>query len=156
MIRMKTLSTILLIGLTLGMAVPNPSAAKDKKSVPPFIVFVTVFNEQGLAFPGAEARLRRTGEKKDHWKEQSDRRGEFAMRVPPGQEYELSVSAKGYQPVTQKVDARQSNRVDLTLRLQPASKEKKAEQKATKEKPGQEKPPSEEKEKEVEKEEKKE
>jgi hypothetical protein len=142
--RMRTLPAILLISLSLGVTASHPSGAKDKQSAPPFIVFVTVFNEQGFAFPGAQARLRRAGEKKDRWQALSDRRGEFAMRVPAGQEYELSVSAKGYQPIAQKVDARQLNRVDLTLRLVPASNEKKAEKKAPKEEPAPAKPPQEE------------
>lgn len=151
MIGMRTLPVILLIGLALGVAAPAPSAAKDKKGTPPCVVFVTVFNEKGFAYPGAEARLRRAGEKKDRWRALSDRSGEFAMRVPPGQEYELTVSAKGYRTQALKVDARQSNQVDLTLRLEPASKEKRTEEKAAKEKaakekPAQEKPPQEEKE----------
>jgi hypothetical protein len=140
---MRTLPAIvltgLLIALALGVTAPNYSAASQKQGASPFIVFATVFNEQGLAFPGAEARLRRAGEKKDRWEARSDRRGEFAMRVPPGVEYELSVSAKGYQPITQKVDARQSNRVDLTLHLVPASKKKKDEKPAI-DKPAGEKP----------------
>lgn len=144
MIRMRTLPAIawigLLIGLALGVTAPNYPAAWQKQSAAPFIVFGTVFNEQGLALQGAETRLRRAGEKKDRWQARSDRRGEFAMRVPPGAEYELSVSAKGYQTITQKVDARQSNRADLTLRLAPASKEKKKDEKAAKGKPAEEKP----------------
>ena len=43
------------------------------------------------------------------------------MRVPQGEEYELTVSAKGFRTLTQKVDARVTNRVDLTLHLKTAS-----------------------------------
>ena len=145
---MQTLRTIALTGLLIGLAlaavVPNSTAARDKQSAAPFIVFASVFNESGFAVEGAEARLRRAGEKKDRWQARSDRRGEFAMRVPPGAEYELTVSAKGYRSETQKVDARQTNRVDLTLHLVTASKDKKAEEKPGKAKPAQEKPPEEE------------
>jgi hypothetical protein len=139
MIRMRTLPAILAIGLGLTGALPHQSFARQKSHSPPFIVFATVFNEHGFAFPGAEARLRRAGEKKDRWEARSDRRGEFALRVPPGAEYELSVSAKGYKIITQKVDAREANRADLTLHLVPASKLKKDEMSAKRE-PAEEKP----------------
>ncbi len=123
----------------------NPPAEKREQTAPesksgtkpgraksltqPFIVFGTVFTAQGFALPGAEVRLRRAGEKKDRWQGRSDSRGEFAFRVPPDVEYELSITAKGFESETRKVDARQGNRVDLTLRLHPASNQKKGKQK---------------------------
>ncbi len=131
----------LLIALAFAGAAAKAIPADDKHA-PPFIVFCNVFDEKGFAVEGAEARLRRAGEKKDRWQARSDRRGELAMRVPPGEEYELTVAAKGYQTQSQKVDGRQTNRVDLTLQLVPASNPKKAE-KPAKEKPAQEKPPQE-------------
>src|ERR1700693_3958758 len=135
MIRMRTLPAIALIGLLAGrvpgVTAPSCYAAWQKQNATPFIVFATVFNEQGFALPGAEVRLRRAGETKYRWQVRSDRSGEFAMRVPPGGEYELSISAKGYQPIAQNVDARQTNRVDLTLHMVPASKQKKDEKPAT-------------------------
>ena len=141
MTRTRTLPAILILGLALAGAAPSLAAApQKKKGKVPFIVFATVFTEQGLAFPGAEARVRRAGEKKFRWEEISDRRGEFAMRVPMGEEYELSVTAKGYEPITEKVDARQSSRVDLTLHLVPASKQKRAKDKKSEVKPNEPKP----------------
>jgi hypothetical protein len=104
-------------------------AGRNKDLAQPFIVFGTIFTAQGFALPGADVRLRRAGERKDRWQGRSDSRGEFAFRVPPDVEYELSVKAKGFDPETRKVDARQGNRVDLTLRLQPASNQKKGKEK---------------------------
>lgn len=143
MIQMRSLPAILLIGLAQPGAAHHLSPSGQRKSPAPFILFVTIFDERGFAFPGAKAQLRRAGENKDRAQAQSDSRGEFAMRVPPGQEYELIVSAKGYQPNTQKVDASQSSRADLTLRLVPASKEKKKDYKPMKDKPAGVKPPKE-------------
>lgn len=107
----------------------SPNPGRSKNSSQPFIVFGTVFTAQGFALPGAEVRLRRAGEKKDRWQARSDSRGEFAFRVPLDLEYELSVKAAGFEPEARKVDARQGNRTDLTLRLHPASNQKKGKQK---------------------------
>ncbi len=85
-----------------------------------FLVFGTVFAEQGLVLPGAEIRVRRAGERKVRWEARSDRRGEFAVRVPRGARYVLSVRAAGYREQTQKIDARTGNRADVVLRLSPA------------------------------------
>jgi len=84
-----------------------------------FVVFGTVFTQRGFVLPGAEVRVRRAGERKTHWEARSDRRGEFAVRLPRGAEYELSVRAAAYQEQTQKIDAKTGNRADLVLRLSP-------------------------------------
>lgn len=85
-----------------------------------FLVFGTVFTEQGFALAGAGIRVRRAGERKARWEARSDRRGEFAVRVPPGEEYEINIRAVSYQEQTQKVDAKTGNRADLVFRLAPA------------------------------------
>jgi len=126
----------LLIGLT-GLALTGggqapvtvhagagPAAGEQgKKSAheSDFLMFGTVFTEAGLALPGAEVRVRRAGERKMRWEARSDRRGEFAVRVPRGAEYEISVSAAGHQAETRKIDARTGSRQDLVFRLAPAS-----------------------------------
>ncbi len=126
----------LLIGLA-GLALPGAArspvtvhasagrAAGDqgKKSAHEndFLVFGTVFTEAGLALPGAEVRVRRASERKTRWEARSDRRGEFAVRVPRGAEYELSVSAAGRRAETRRIDARTGSREDLVFRLAPTS-----------------------------------
>ena len=85
-----------------------------------FLIFGTVFTEQGLSFPGANIRVRRAGEKKIAGEATSDRRGEFAVRVPQGAEYEIAVAAKGFQDETRKIDARLGNREDVVFRMKPA------------------------------------
>lgn len=86
-----------------------------------FLLFGAVFTEQGFALPGAEIRVRRAGERKTRWEARSDRRGEFAVRVPRGAEYEMSVSAAGYREQRRRVDARTGSREDFVFRLPSAS-----------------------------------
>lgn len=122
-----------LIGLAVAASVNRPVAigaagvaasdaqAKKGSHEDDFLLFGTVFTEKGFALLGAEIRVRRAGESKSRWEARSDRRGEFAVRVPRGAEYEMSVSAKGYQQQMRRIDARTGNHEDLVFRLQPAS-----------------------------------
>jgi hypothetical protein len=84
-----------------------------------FVIFATVFNDRGFALYGARTRLRREEEKKFRWEAMSDHEGELAFRVPPGEEYEMVIEARGFETQTRKVDTRQGNRVDLTIRMEP-------------------------------------
>jgi len=122
-------ATILLLasgiaGLS-GAAAQEKSKRKGPSPAEQFLIFGTVFDERGFALPGAEIAVRRTGEKKPRWRQQSDARGEFAVRVPLGGEYELAVKAKGYAEQTRNVDARTGTREDTVFRLQPAPRGKK-------------------------------
>lgn len=90
-----------------------------------FLLLGTVFTEQGFALPGAAIRVRRAGESKVRWEGRSDRRGEFALRIPQGAEYELSVTASGYREQTRKINAKTGDREDLVFRLTPAQGGKK-------------------------------
>ena len=67
----------------------------------------TVFNEKVLSFPDVRFRIRHTSEKKFRWETYTNWRGEFAVRVPEGNEYEVWVQARNFkeQSQTRKVDA---------------------------------------------------
>src|SRR5580704_10692249 len=84
-----------------------------------YVIFVTVFTDRGFAFTGARARVRRPDEKKFRWEAMSDHQGELAIRVPQGAEYELTIEARGFKTQTRKIDAREANRTDLTIRMEP-------------------------------------
>jgi hypothetical protein len=81
-------------------AKPKYSHASD------FLIRGTVFTEKALAFPGVQLRIRRAGEKKFRWEDNTNSRGEFAIRVPQGTEYEMVVRAKGFAEQTKTIDAR--------------------------------------------------
>jgi hypothetical protein len=94
--------------------------AKSKAShADDFLVRGTVFTPDGLALPGARLHIRRSTEKKFRWNDQANSRGEFAMRVKMGTDYEIVVRAKGFQEQAQHVSASGGERVkDLVFRLQ--------------------------------------
>jgi hypothetical protein len=83
-----------------------------------FLIFTTIFTDRGLALYGARTRLRRAEEKKFRWEATSDHRGELALRVPPGAEYEMTVEARGFKSETRRIDARNDMRADLTIRME--------------------------------------
>jgi len=92
----------------------SSSTSKHKSKIPPFLILGTVFNEHALAFPGVEIKIRRKGEKKFRFYTYTNSRGEFAIRVPDGIEYEVVVQEKNYKEQSQVVAA---NLADVQKRL---------------------------------------
>jgi hypothetical protein len=98
----------------------RPSHAHD------FLIRGTVFQPNGKAFPGLKLRIRRESEKKFRWETFTNSRGEFAVRVPQGLQYELVVNAKGFAEQARQVDARSGITEDnVAFRLEPAAGGKK-------------------------------
>jgi hypothetical protein len=77
---------------------PGSSTSKHTRSTHAndFLIIGTVFTDRALAFPGVRLRVRRSTEKKFRWETYTNSRGEFAIRVPQGAEYEMVVFAKGF------------------------------------------------------------
>ena len=123
LLRTRIFAATLFIALALGAraqepAPPpaSPAPAPEARSAPPvalhprapygFLIHGTVFDDKALSVPGAELRIRRSGEKKYHWTTRTNSRGEFAIRVPPGNDYELFVQVRGFADSTHSVDAK--------------------------------------------------
>jgi len=90
----------------------NPSAQSEKTSkkkqshAQDFLIRGTVFNEKALSLSGAELRIRVAGEKKYRWETYTNSRGEFAVRVSQGSEYEMLVHSRGFADQTRTVNAK--------------------------------------------------
>jgi hypothetical protein len=90
-----------------------------------FLIRGTVFTDKALSFPGVQLRIRRSGEKKFRWEDQTNSRGEFAIRVPQGTQYEMVVRAKGFAEQIRTIDARTgSGENNVVFRMEPAKKGK--------------------------------
>lgn len=89
-----------------GASSSSQSSKKKYSHANEFLIRGTVFNEEALSFPGVELRIRRTGEKKFRWETYTNSRGEFAVRVPQGSDYEMVVRAKGFAEQTRAIDAK--------------------------------------------------
>lgn len=91
-----------------------------------FLILGTVFTDKGYAFPGIEIRVRRASEKKFHWETYANSRGEFAVRVPKGTDYEMLVRAKGFLDQTKPLDAKSGlSEARLVFRMEPGKENKK-------------------------------
>jgi hypothetical protein len=87
---------------------PAPEKAQNSKysHANDFLIIGTIFDPKGYAFPGVELRIRRSNEKKYRWDSYTNSRGEFAVRVPQGLDYEMVVHAKGFADQTRALDAK--------------------------------------------------
>jgi hypothetical protein len=92
----------------------SSSTSKHKSKIPPFLIIGTVFNERALAFPGIQVKIRRKGEKKFRYDTYTNSRGEFAIRVPDGIQYEVVIRQKNYKEQSQLIEA---NMADVQKRL---------------------------------------
>jgi hypothetical protein len=90
-----------------------------------FLIRGTVFTEKALSFPGVHLRIRRSGEKKFRWEDRTNSRGEFAIRVPQGIQYEMVVHAKGFADQARTIDARNgSGENNVVFRMESAKRGK--------------------------------
>ena len=104
-----TIMVLLAVTITQAQEPSPPPPAAPQENPPPstekpgkkksnhandFLIHGTVFNEKALSFPGAEVRIRVAGEKKYRWETYTNSRGEFAVRVAQGADYEMLVHVK--------------------------------------------------------------
>ena len=112
---------------------PEPAAQPQKKKsrhAEDFLIRGTVFDDKALALPGARLRIRRSSEKKSRWETWSNSRGEFAVRVPRGTDYELAVGAKGFAGQKKAVQAKGAEREEnLLFRMERSASRKTGEKK---------------------------
>ncbi len=90
-----------------------------------YLLTGTIFTEKAMAFPGVRIQIRRVNEKKSRWETYTNSRGEFAVRLPEGQEYEVVVRQKHYKEFSLKIKANSGELQQvLSVRLETASQEK--------------------------------
>lgn len=102
----------------------SSSARKSKHShADDLVIRGTVFNDRGLAMPGVKLRIRRSDQKKSRWETYTNSRGEFAVRVPKGPDYEIAAESKGFAKQSQAINGQSEENV--VLHMQPVSGGKK-------------------------------
>jgi hypothetical protein len=105
---------------------PGATSGKPGKSkyshANDFLIRGTVFTDKALSFPGVQLRIRKAGEKKFRWESFTNSRGEFAVRVPQGSDYEMVVRAKGFAEQSRSIDAKTGgNEESMVFRMQPTA-----------------------------------
>lgn len=96
-----------------------PAAAQDKKDYA--LIYGTVWSKDDRVVPGIPIKIQRVGDKKPKWETQSDRRGEFAQRVPTGENDYIVIAdikmPKGQAKPQTKIHVTNNERVDMSLHL---------------------------------------
>ncbi len=109
-----------MLAVTLLLFVCSPALmASDKKDYA--LIYGTVFDASGRIVPGVPVKIQRVGDKKPKWQLVSDRSGEFAQRIPTGEnDYviiaDITVPKGGTKPQT-KVHITSNERADVSLHL---------------------------------------
>ena len=108
-----------------GKQSESTSKGEKKRATLGFLIIGTVFDEKALSFPGAHVRIRRVDEKKFRWDTYTNSRGEFAVRVPEGFDYEVVVRAKNYQDQSKSVTTSNGDiQQRLSIKLEPVNQGK--------------------------------
>jgi hypothetical protein len=103
-------------------ATPGKPGKKKYSHANDFLIRGTIFTDKALSFPGVQLRIRRVGEKKFRWESFTNSRGEFAVRVPQGSDYEMVVRAKDFAEQTRTVDTKTGgNAESMVFRMQPTA-----------------------------------
>ena len=90
-----------------------------------FLIRGTVFSDKGLSLQGAQLRIRRASEKKFRWETYTNSRGDFAVRVPQGADYEIVVQSKNFSGQTRTLNAKTGAREEsMVFRMEPAGEKK--------------------------------
>ncbi len=86
-----------------GTLSAQPASADQKPDKPYALIFGTVWGPDDRPLYGVKVKIRRADQKKPRWELMSDRRGEFAQRVPPGPaDYLIWADLKAYKSPTGK------------------------------------------------------
>lgn len=125
----RTLPLILAVALAgmlalpgLGGAAPTAKKIKQKRYA---LLAGTLFTQEGFSLPGVRITIQRKGKHKPRWRAVSDRRGEFAVRLPAGRgTYEVTTHSKDRQNQTKTVEIHGEERVDILFRLAPKKQER--------------------------------
>jgi hypothetical protein len=109
-----------------GAAASSSSKHSRNSHAADFLIIGTVFTDKAFAFPNVHLRVRRATEKKFRWEAYTNSRGEFAIRVPQGAEYEMVIVAKGFIDQSKVISAKSGISEDnVVFQMQPAAGGKK-------------------------------
>ena len=109
--------------MLLCAVVATAGAKKKRTSQPQALVSGTVFQKSGRLLPGAKVTVVDEEGKPKRVRRITDRRGEFAIRVPAGRSrYRVTAQAKGFQSQEKTVEIYESEKVTVNFQLPPNQK----------------------------------
>jgi len=104
-------------------ATASAPATQRKPSPDDCIFYATVFTNEGRLLVGAEIHVHPTGKKRPDYEAWSDRRGEFAVRVPHGGDYDIQVKADKFITQVRTAHA-ETGQQDMVFHMEPQPEKK--------------------------------
>ena len=120
-------AALILIAWAPGTALPGEEKDKSKKDQPFALLKGSCFDQRGFSLPGVAIRVTlppgEDGRKKEkRWRMQSDRRGEFAVRLPAGdQTLVVTASKKGYKETEKSVQFYADELQHIVIQMKPVA-----------------------------------
>ena len=119
------LAALIFFAWAPGTALPGEESKKDQ----PFALLKgSCFDQRGFSLSGVAIQVTlppgENGKKKEkRWRMQSDRRGEFAVRLPAGEQtVVVTASKKGYRKTEQSVQFYADELQHIAIRMTPVAK----------------------------------
>ena len=130
---LKSCAAVVLAALTCcvwapGTALPGDEKDESKKDQPFALLKGSCFDQRGFSLPGVAIQVRlppeEDGKKKGkRWRMQSDRRGEFAIRLPAGEQtVVVTASKKGYRKTEESVQFYADELQHIVIQMKPVAK----------------------------------
>ena len=95
----RSLAALQIISLSLFLIIPAMLQGRERPAIKDYaLIFGTVWDPDDRPVAGVKVKIRKLSEKKPRWEVYSNRRGEFAQRLPVGkQDYVIWADLKGYK-----------------------------------------------------------
>ena len=120
-------AALILIAWAPGTALLGEAKDESGKDQPFALLKGSCFDQRGFSLPGVAIRVTlppgEDGRKKGkRWRMQSDRRGEFAVRLPAGEQtVVVTASKKGYQETEKSVQFYADELQHIVIQMEPVA-----------------------------------
>ena len=121
-------AVLILFSWVPGTALPGDEKGESRKDQPFALLKGSCFDQRGFSLSGVAIQVTlppgETGKNKEkRWRMQSDRRGEFAVRLPAGEQtVVVTASKKGYQAAKESVQFYADELQHIVIRMKPVAK----------------------------------
>ena len=127
---LRLLAAAALAALIPVSLAPVPALSKDEPKEAPLFALLkgSCFDQRGFSLPGVAVQVTlppgENGKKKEkRWRMQSDRRGEFAVRLPAGEKtVVVTASKKGYLKAEKSVQFYGDELQHIVIQMKPVAK----------------------------------
>ena len=120
-------AALIFFALAPTPALPGDERDKSKEAQPFALLKGSCFDQRGLSLPGVAIQVSlppgENGKKKQkRWRMQSDRRGEFAVRLPAGERnVVVTASKKGYRKAEKSVQFYGDELQHIVIQMKPVA-----------------------------------